>query len=176
MDLIFSQDDPKNATLSLTTGQPVYEMYTQEKTWSTEPTAIRKFQYPGHSPVNIGQVKVPLLHDNVCEVWGRDIRPKSGELSSGKSFISLTDGQEYTWKRKSSKATLTDKYENTIAIYEQSHSGYVKAKAPAKISIAPGGMPILDEIVVTCVYYEQKVRLNAEAAGAAGGVVGAVAG
>ncbi|KAK1234113.1 hypothetical protein PQX77_002688 [Marasmius sp. AFHP31] len=150
MDLIFSQDDPKNAMLSLTSGQPVYEMYTQEKTWSSEPTVIRKFQYPRHPPVIIGQVQVRLLHSDVCEMSGRDIQPKSGESSSGKSFTSLANGQEYTWKRKCSKAKLTDKFKNTAAIYEESYSGILKEKAPANISIAPGGMPILDEIVVTC--------------------------
>ncbi|KAK1220568.1 hypothetical protein PQX77_016664 [Marasmius sp. AFHP31] len=176
MDLIFSQDDPKNATLSLTSGQPVYEMYTHEKTWSSEPTVIRKFQYPGHPPVNIGQVQVRLLHSDVCEMSGRDIQPKSGESSSGKSFTSLANGEVYTWKRKFSKAKLTDKFKNTVAIYEESHSGILKEEAPAKISIAPEGMPILDEIVVTCVYFEQRIRDNAVVGGAAGEVVGNIAG
>ncbi|KAL0063853.1 hypothetical protein AAF712_009204 [Marasmius tenuissimus] len=173
MDLIYSRDNPKNATISLTTGQLVYEILTEEKTWSSEPTVIRKFQYPGHPPVEIGQVKMRSFHPDICQAWGRDIRPRKEDLlSSGRSFTSLVNGQEYNWKRKSSKAILTDKFKNTVAIYEESHSGFRKKKTPAKLSVTPGGMPILDEIVVTCVYYEQQCREDAEIAGGVGEGVG----
>ncbi|KAK1220567.1 hypothetical protein PQX77_016663 [Marasmius sp. AFHP31] len=163
MDLIFSRDNSENATISLATGQLVYEVYTEDSTSSSEPTMIRKFQDPGHPPVEIGQVKQRLFHSDICQMWERDIRPtREGWLSSDRSFTSLVDGQQYYWKKESSKATLTDEFENIVAIREKSHSGFRKKKSPAKLLIMPEGIPIVDEIVVTWVYYEQQCEEEAE--------------
>ncbi|KAJ8096253.1 hypothetical protein PM082_011396 [Marasmius tenuissimus] len=156
MDLIYSEDNSKKMTISLATGQPVYEVSTQEETSSSEPTMIKKFQNPGDPPVDIGQVKMRSFHSDVCELLGRDIRPRKGDLWS-RSFTSLVNGQEYTWDQEDSKATLTDEFENTVAIYKGSHS-----EAPVKLSVTPEGMSILDEIVVTCVYHEQQCEEDAE--------------
>ncbi|KAK1235414.1 hypothetical protein PQX77_001366 [Marasmius sp. AFHP31] len=173
MDLIFSQDDPTNATLSLPTGQQIYELYTKARLLHSDSTIIRKFDsghYAGSPPRDIGQVKLRSFGDDVCELLGRDIRPRSEDLFSGKRhFTSLITGQKYSWKRKTSKVLLIDKFQNTIAVYEYSHSGIFHAKAPAMLSITPNGLPFLDEIVVTFVYAEQRFRKEIEAAGEAAG-------
>ncbi|KAJ8092105.1 hypothetical protein PM082_021637 [Marasmius tenuissimus] len=171
MDLVFSQDDPKNAILSLSTGQRIYELYTQARLLHSESTIIRKFDsghYAGSPPTDIGQVKLRTFGDDICELSGRDIRPRSEDLFSGKRhFTSLITGQKYSWKRKTSKVLLIDKFENTIAVYEYSHSGIFHAKAPTMLSVTPVGLPFLDEIVVTFVYAEQRFREEVAAAGEA---------
>ncbi|KAK1220565.1 hypothetical protein PQX77_016660 [Marasmius sp. AFHP31] len=175
MDLVYSKDDQKNATLSLITGEPVYEIYTVEKFLQSEPTWIRKYQCSEHRPVEIGQVRVRSFHKDVCQLRGKDIRPRSMDsLSTKRSFTSLANGQKYIWKRKFSKAKLLDKSKNTVAVYEESHSGFLSTKAPAKLSIAPDGMAIIDEIVVTFVYFEQKFKDDMEVIDAAGNLVGIV--
>ncbi|KAJ8096262.1 hypothetical protein PM082_011410 [Marasmius tenuissimus] len=156
MDFIYSEDNSKNTTISSATGQPVYEVSTQEDTSSSEPTVIKKFQNPRDPPVDIGQVKMRSFHSDVCELLGRDIRPRKGDLWS-RSFTSLVNGQEYTWDQEDSKATLTDEFENTVAIYEGRRS-----EVPVKLSVTLEGMSILDEIVVTCIYHEQQCEEDAE--------------
>ncbi|KAJ8074332.1 hypothetical protein PM082_012645 [Marasmius tenuissimus] len=174
MDLIYiSPDmDPTNAKLSLTTGQPVYELHTNDMIYHSEPTTIRKFQQPGYPPANIGEVRVRSIQSDVCQLLGKDIRPRTeNPLSSGRSFTSSADGQKYTWKGKAEKATLADSSKNTVATYEENdYMGELAMNVLGKISITPAGMPILDEIVVTCIYFQAKIRAKAEAK-AAGDIV-----
>ncbi|KAJ8074320.1 hypothetical protein PM082_012633 [Marasmius tenuissimus] len=175
MDLVYSKDNQKNATLSLISGEPAYEIYTVGKFLQSEPTWIRKYQCSEQRPVEIGQVRVRSFHNDVCQLRGKDIRPRSiDSLSTKRSFTSLANGQKYIWKRKFSKAKLLDNTKNTIAVYEESHSGFLSTKAPAKISVAPDGMPIIDEIVVTFVYFERKFKDDIEEIDAAWNLVSLV--
>ncbi|EEB86916.1 hypothetical protein MPER_15965, partial [Moniliophthora perniciosa FA553] len=104
-------------------------------------------------------IELHELHDDVCQVWGRDIAPKSdGFFSSGRSFTA-SDGQKYTWKMKSDRAVLRDKFENTIAVFEKSHTGFFSGNpSQAKMSISQTGLSLADEIVTTFVLLEQKDR------------------
>ncbi|KAJ8077630.1 hypothetical protein PM082_002063 [Marasmius tenuissimus] len=165
MELIFSNDDPKNAILSLSTGQPIYELYTKSRVFHSESTVIRKFHNQGSPPNDIGQVKLRCLNEDVCELLGRDIRPRTeGIVSSKRYFTSLITRQKYGWKRKGSKVLMIDKFENTVAICQYSRCGIFHAKTPAMLSVTPAGVPFLDEIVVTFAYAEQRFRQDVEVA------------
>ncbi|KAL0568841.1 hypothetical protein V5O48_013127 [Marasmius crinis-equi] len=174
MELIFSKTSARNATLSLPSGQPVYELSTPSRLLHTEQTTITKF-YPGNPPVTIGLVEMHSFHDDVCQLAGRNVLPKSdGFWKSGMTFTS-SNGEHYTWKRKSDAALLSDKFKHNIAIYEESHSGFLSGTpSPAKLSVAPEGMGILDEIMVTFVYIEQQEQ-QSRAASASGASAGAAA-
>ncbi|KAL0568170.1 hypothetical protein V5O48_013820 [Marasmius crinis-equi] len=182
MDLIISEDDrAKTTTFSLATGQPVYQVTVQSRgSFRSETRTISKFQHPGAPPTDIGMVELHSMSSDICQFWGRDIRPRTdmNSLSGAKGFTSSVNGQQYKWKRKLKKAELTDKFRNTVAVYEDSRSGRLssKGKTPAKLSVTPAAMGFLDEIIVTFVYIEQKIKEEAEVIGAAGEVVGAVAG
>ncbi|KAL0571020.1 hypothetical protein V5O48_010941 [Marasmius crinis-equi] len=157
MDLIFSTDSARNTTLSLPSGQPLYDISTPSQAFHTDQTTISKIQ-SGRKQIAIGRVEMHSLHTDVCQVSGRDMLPKKdGIFRSGLSFTS-SNGQKYTWKRKSGTALLSDKSKN-IASYERSHSGFLgRGRRPAKLSVAPEGVGILDEIVVTYMYIEQRPR------------------
>ncbi|KAL0063972.1 hypothetical protein AAF712_009039 [Marasmius tenuissimus] len=167
MELIFSNDDPKNAILSLSTGQPIYELYTKSRVFHSESTVIRKFHNQGSPPNDIGQVKLRCLNGDACELLGRDIRPRTEGIVSR---------QKYGWKRKGSKVLMIDKFENTVAIYQYSRCGILHAKAPAMLSVMPAGVPFLDEIVVTVAYAEQRFRQDVEVAAEGASAAGSAAG
>ncbi|KAL0570687.1 hypothetical protein V5O48_011275 [Marasmius crinis-equi] len=180
MDLIVSEDK-KTTTLSLPTGQPIYQITAKSRgTFRGETKVISKFQHPGAAPTDVGLVEVHSLSSDVCQFWGRDIRPRTdyNSMSEDKIFTSSVTGQKYKWHRGLQKSKLTDKFKNTVASYEESHSSLLssKRKSPAKLSVTPAGMQFLDEIVVTFVYIEQKLKEEAEALEAAGEIIGQVAG
>ncbi|KAG7092977.1 hypothetical protein E1B28_009278 [Marasmius oreades] len=160
MDLIFSKDSPRNATLSLPTGKPVYEISTPDRWFHHEQTALKKFQ-PGKSlPQDMGVIEIHSWNKSVVEVWGRSVLPKSaGVFKRGKIFTS-SNGQQYTWKRKSRTAMLTDKLDNTMAVYDERRTNVFsrKAPSPAKLRITPAAVEIADEIVGTFLYFEEQER------------------
>lgn len=180
MDLIFSKDSPQNATLSLPTGQPVYELSTTDRWFHHKPTTIKKFQPGSAVPQDIGLVEIHSLHKNVVQILGRDVLPKSaGMFKRGRTFTS-SNGQQYTWKRKSDAALLTDKFDHNMAIYETRHSNTFSSKdpTPGKLSIAPEALGIADEIIGTFAYVEQaerQARRGVAASGAGAASSGAVA-
>ncbi|KAF9265811.1 hypothetical protein L218DRAFT_835251, partial [Marasmius fiardii PR-910] len=104
-------------------------------------------------------IEIHTLEDDVCQVWGRHLKPRSEGLMSSKRKFTSSNGQEYTWKQKTSgkKTLLWDKFQNTVAVYEDKHSGIFSGKpSPAKLSISPAGYPIVDEILVTFLFVKQK--------------------
>ncbi|KAL0580546.1 hypothetical protein V5O48_001451 [Marasmius crinis-equi] len=170
MDLVFSKDSARNATLSLPTGQPVYEISTPSRVWHAEQTTVTKFLPHGGGPVAIGAVEVHSFHTDVCQISGRNVLPKSdGIFKSGMSFTS-SNGEQYTWKRKSDSALLSNKWNTNIAVYEAMHTGILSGSPQsAKLSVMPEVMGILDEVVATFVYTEQMFQISrrSSASGAA---------
>ncbi|KAG7092978.1 hypothetical protein E1B28_009279 [Marasmius oreades] len=162
MELIFSKDCPRNATLSLPTGQPVYSISTPDRWIEHQQTTIKKFHPRTSLPHDMGVI---VIHDwnkkSVVEVWGRNVLPKSaGVFKKGRAFTA-SNGQQYTWKRKPDAALLTDKFDNTLAIYDTRHLINMfspKDPTPAKLTIAPAAVELADEIVGTFVYFEQQER------------------
>ncbi|KAG7092976.1 hypothetical protein E1B28_009277 [Marasmius oreades] len=160
MDLIFSKDSLRDATLSLPTGQPIYEISTPDRWFHHARTMIKKFQ-PGMSlPQDMGVIEIHSWNKSVVEVWGRSVLPKSpGVFKRGELFTS-SNGQQYTWKRKSRTAVLTDKLDNTMAVYDERRTNVFSRKepSPAKLAVAPAAVEIADEIVGTFLYFEEQER------------------
>ncbi|ESK95461.1 hypothetical protein Moror_12753 [Moniliophthora roreri MCA 2997] len=174
MDLLLSKDSVRNCTITLLSGQPVYEVSTSSRLFQKK-TIIKKFR--GYEVYDMAVIELHDFHDNVCQVWGRHMLPKSdGLFSSGRSFVA-SDGQKYTWKTTSGKPTLRDKLDNTIAIYERSRTGFFSGNASqAKISVSQAGLSIVDDIVATFVLVKQKDKANEEGIEAGSEVISAVAG
>ncbi|KAL0571116.1 hypothetical protein V5O48_010848 [Marasmius crinis-equi] len=143
MDLVFSEDSARNTTLSLPTGEPVYLISTPSRVFHDEQTTITKFLPHGGGPVAIG----------------RNVLPNGGIFKSGMSFTS-SNGEEYTWKRKSDSALLSNKWNTHVAVYEAKHTGILgESPQSAKLSVMPEVTEILDEIVATFVYTERAYRV-----------------
>ncbi|KAL0570337.1 hypothetical protein V5O48_011634 [Marasmius crinis-equi] len=168
MDLLFTKDSARNTTLSLPSGQAVYDYSTPSRGFHHEQTTIRKFRPDGGPPDDIGFIEFHSFHKDICQVRGKDFRPQSSSMwKSGLTFQS-SNGQEYTWKRKLSTAELTDKFNNVVAIYEVMHTGILSGNPrPAKLSITVEGMQFLDEIVCTFSYIEQREQKQRQAANSA---------
>ncbi|KAG7085471.1 hypothetical protein E1B28_003032 [Marasmius oreades] len=182
MDLVFSSPTPHNASISLQTGELVYEISTND----TKPdslglglgarrTVVKKFsvETPSMTPTEIGYIELHTLHDDRCEVYGRDVRPKD------KRKWTSSNGQEYTWQKKD-KVSLLDGYQNTVAVYEPQLSGFPsdKPRSPSRLSISPGAGygRIVDEILITFLYVQQKNATTSKSEGMSnlvGNVVGA---
>ncbi|KAL0062084.1 hypothetical protein AAF712_011084 [Marasmius tenuissimus] len=166
MDLLFTKDSPVNTTLSLPSGSPVYEISTPLRNFHTETTTIRKYRPAGGDPDDIGLIEIHSFHKDVCQLRGKDFLPKSPSMWKSTSFFTSSNGEAYTWHCKSDTAVLNDKGENTVAMYERSHSGLIsKNSQPAKLSISVEGMDIIDEIVLTFAYVEQQEQIHQRAAG-----------
>jgi len=84
MDLLFTKESPKNTTLSLPDGKPVYEITTPTRHTHTETTTIRKYQSDG-SADDVGTIEFHVLHKDICQIRGRDFRPES--LSIFNSYV-----------------------------------------------------------------------------------------
>ena len=51
---------------------------------------------------------------------------------------------------------LKDSEKRPVAVYDGGSSGFFGKARPAKLTIAPAGMAIIDEIVATYLYVDQK--------------------
>ncbi|KAK1217750.1 hypothetical protein PQX77_019592 [Marasmius sp. AFHP31] len=159
MDLLLTQDSPKNTTLTLSSGNPVYEITTPSHTFHTDTTTIRKYRPDGGHPDDIGVIKLHNLRSDLCQIRGRDFLPPSSEIWTGTLSFTSSNGEVYTWCHKSAKAILEDKRKKTVATYDKSHTGSVSSNPqPAMISISAEVMDIIDEIICTFSYIEQKER------------------
>ncbi|KAL0571016.1 hypothetical protein V5O48_010937, partial [Marasmius crinis-equi] len=171
-------ESARNATLMLPSGQPVYQVSTPTRVFHTEQTTIAKF-LPDGSSIAIGLVELHSFHTDICQITGRNVLPKSdGIFRSGISFTS-SNGKQYTWKRKTSTALLTDKSGSTVATWERSHSGILSRNPrPAQLSVLSEGVQIIDEIVVTFMYIEQREQQLRRARGnaARGAGIASIAG
>ncbi|ESK89686.1 hypothetical protein Moror_16903 [Moniliophthora roreri MCA 2997] len=165
MDLLLSKDSVRNCTMSLPNGQPIYEVSTPSRYFHTEQTTIKRLK--GQESRDMALIELHGFHDDVCQVWGKDMVPKSdGLFKSGKTFTA-SDGKRYTWKIKLSKTILLDQFENTIAVFENSHTGFFSGNPrQAQLSISEGGLSIADDIVATFVLVDQRNRQNQRTAAA----------
>ena len=79
MEFTFSNQDTRDTTLSLSTGQAVYQTSTPDaKFLRTETISIKKFEKDGEH--DMATVEIHSFHDDVCQVWGRDVVPKRDGL------------------------------------------------------------------------------------------------
>ncbi|KAL0063552.1 hypothetical protein AAF712_009561 [Marasmius tenuissimus] len=68
-----------------------------------------------------------------------------------------SNGQVYKWRRESTKAFLDDQDGKTVATYEEGHTGLSGGQPrQAMLSISTEAMQIIDEVVCTFFYIEQK--------------------
>ncbi|KAK1217808.1 hypothetical protein PQX77_019514 [Marasmius sp. AFHP31] len=169
MDLLFTKDSCKNTTLSLPSGAPVYEINTPSRNFHTETSTIRKYRPEGgYQADDIGIIEFHSFHTDICQIWGRDFLPKSASMWKIASAFTSSNGQTYTWRRKSSTAVLEDKFQNNVAVYDQSHTGFFSGNPrPAMLSISADAMQIIDEVVCTFFYIEQKEQTRRRTANSA---------
>ncbi|KAL0063555.1 hypothetical protein AAF712_009564 [Marasmius tenuissimus] len=172
MDLLLTQDSPKNTTLTLSSGNPVYEISTPSRRFRTNTTTIRKYQPDGGHPNDIGVIELHSFHSDVCQIRERDFLPKSSSMWTRTLSFTSSNGEVYKWRHKSAKAILEDKRKKTVAIYDKSHTGFFSRNPrPAMLSISVEAINIIDEIVCTFSYIEQKER-NRGSGGGDGGDAG----
>jgi len=105
---------------------------------------------------------------SAVSVWGRDVTPRRRMLSSSEEFIAA-DGQSYKWKSDWNDFRLVrnDGSDAPIASYDHGSLGILSRSKPPTLSVTPEGVPILDDIVATWVYVDQKRRRRRAAAAAA---------
>ncbi|KAK1217753.1 hypothetical protein PQX77_019595 [Marasmius sp. AFHP31] len=157
MDLLFTKNFTKNTSLTLPDGSLGYEISTPSRKLHTDTTIIRRYPPSGGDPESIGVIELHSIRTDVCQVHGKDFLPKSDSTHNISMTFTSSNGEVYKWRRESTKAFLDDKSEETVATYEEGHTGLLGGiPRQAKLSISTEAMDIIDEVVCTFFYIEQK--------------------
>ncbi|KAL0580986.1 hypothetical protein V5O48_001078 [Marasmius crinis-equi] len=125
MDLIFSNESSRNATLCLPSGQPVYDISTVPPAGQT---TLRKYPPDNGAPVAIAVLEQNKIGADVCRVAGRSVLPE--KTGRSKRFVDTlvflfllkpffftpglirkmvfvsSNGEEYIWKRENGEASV----------------------------------------------------------------------
>jgi len=163
MNLSLSKDDPRNTTLALPDGHPLYQIETPSKFIGTEVTRIKN---AAQNYADTGMIEWHTFHPTIIHVGPRRVEPhKAGTFSSSKVF-QAADGQMYKWETKRGKPQLVtdDNIENVLAVFHKSHHSLFSNPRLATLDITPQGMHILDDIVTTFVWFEYNRRESESAA------------
>lgn len=93
-------------------------------------------------------------------VWGRNITPVRPGIFSQSAVFVAADGLPYKWKIDWDLLRLVrnDGSHTPVAFFDPGSLGILSRPKPATLSVTPEGLPILDDIVATWVYMEQRRR------------------
>ncbi|KIM87279.1 hypothetical protein PILCRDRAFT_814769, partial [Piloderma croceum F 1598] len=151
MNLSLSRDDPRNTVLVNPDGLPMYHIDTPTKWFGSGNTRIMNVSA---SSVDVGMIEWHLWDDTVLLVGRRRVAPTSSGMFSHSQVFQAGDGRKYKWKINGGYPLLvTDDRSQTPV-----ENGIFSTPRPAFLSITPHGMHILDDIVTTFVWFEDKRR------------------
>ncbi|KDQ49655.1 hypothetical protein JAAARDRAFT_212117 [Jaapia argillacea MUCL 33604] len=162
----FTHDSPIRTALLDEHQQPVYKIYTPSKVYGSTTTITRCSGIPpNHREEEMARINWHLLHSSEIVMGGRTLDVskfimKTGLTRRDRKFVAH-DGQEYKWDLGNfeTKLILNNGSGIVVASFNRSSGGlWGKQPRMAHLDIAPQGFHILDLIIVTFVYAEQKNR------------------
>ncbi|KAK7437103.1 hypothetical protein VKT23_018729 [Stygiomarasmius scandens] len=159
MELSLSEQDPFNAVFFAPDGSAIYHTDTPLTFFSTRHTTINKLSRDG--PQQMAVVEVHGWSDSIVNVWGRSFVPcQSHTFTNSEAFVA-SDNRSYKWKNDwGGQLTLhpDDGSDQIIAMYDSGSLGILSNSRPPTLAILPPGQHIMDEIVATFIYMEEKRR------------------
>ncbi|KAF9653260.1 hypothetical protein BDM02DRAFT_3107827 [Thelephora ganbajun] len=180
MRLAFTKNSPLNTTLvDETSGVVMYEIET-EKSFMSKTTIIRK-PFTNRRGQLVPQTSTEVARilwktwssDRIvyygCDMKRGDFMPKAGMFSNG--FVITVNGTKYRWSTGFSgqglpKLVTNNRKKKLIAELHKAHRLFRRSKA--YLEIAPAGLTMLDQIVVSFVYVESKRRERKQDSGDGG--------
>lgn len=166
MDLIIeSSDICCTRIFSGNSNEPIYDIATDFKFLSQAPTII--YKYDGEKRYEIGRIEWPTWtrsHTNItCR--GQQIHMESPGIFTQSKVYKAPDGLSYKWKIDGEPILRKDDAsKELVAAYSPKSSIFSRDNRPGMVKVAPDGIAILDELVITFVYFEKKRRDSRQAA------------
>ncbi|KAF7981051.1 hypothetical protein HWV62_35512 [Athelia sp. TMB] len=89
---------------------------------------------------------------------GRRIETVGGGMFSHSQSFQAADGVEYKWKEVGKTNVLVAKKHSSTAVatFQRGNVGIFSSHRPSALSVAPQGMRILDDVVTTAMWFEEK--------------------
>ncbi|KDQ49654.1 hypothetical protein JAAARDRAFT_42673 [Jaapia argillacea MUCL 33604] len=168
--LTFTNDSPLRTVLLNAQSQPVYRIYSPDKVfiYGSTTTIIRcSGMYPNQPEEEVGRINWHRHHRSQMVFGGRTFEvnsflQKTGFVGRGNRIWLGPDGQEYMWNVDNSPTTLilNDGSGTVVACFTRGslRLPWMKQKRPACLQIRPNGFHMVDLILLTFVYAEQKKR------------------
>jgi len=170
MKLVFTTDSHLNTTLvDETSGLVMYEVETERK-FMSRTTVIRKsFTNRRGKPVPHTSTEVAKIQwktwssDRIvyygCDMKRDEFMPKAGLFSDG--FLITVNGTKYRWSTGSPgqdppKLVTKDRKKRMVAKLHEARHFFRRRRA--YLEVAPAGLTMLDQIVVSFVYVEKTRR------------------
>ncbi|KDQ49670.1 hypothetical protein JAAARDRAFT_42686 [Jaapia argillacea MUCL 33604] len=158
----FTEDSPLRTLLLDDEDRPVYKIDTPIKLFRSTTKISR---YTGsQDDEEIARIHWHYIHNSQIIIGGRIL--EAGKFLKRAGFVRKDhkftgpDGQEYKWDGgfRSTKLTLNDGSETLVACFTPSSRGLVTVKRRACLEIYPVGLSMVDLIITTFVYSEEKNR------------------
>jgi len=171
MRLVFTKDSPLNTTLvDEASGLVMYEIET-ERGFMNKTTVIRKpftnrrGRPVPHTSTEVARIRWKTWSSDRIVYYGCDMKrgefmPKAGLFSD--SFVIKMNGASYRWTTGSSGddlpklVTNNRKKKQVAGLHKAPHRFFRRRRA--YLEVAPAGLTVLDQIVVSLVYVEKKRR------------------
>ncbi|KAJ8093666.1 hypothetical protein PM082_023458 [Marasmius tenuissimus] len=157
MDLILADPDPWNTTFALPDGQPIYHVETNIGFLSRDSTFVKKISGRNAADMSIIDSQ-SSWGENLVRVWGKNVAPHREGFISTSEVFTASDGKSYKWKNDWDIMTLTSPDGSYVASFDPGSSGLFSKYSPAVLRVHPQAVHIVDEIVATWIYMQQKKR------------------
>ncbi|KDQ60511.1 hypothetical protein JAAARDRAFT_125792 [Jaapia argillacea MUCL 33604] len=147
---------------------PVYKIETPYSSGLRKDTTVyrRAGTYPDTYFEEVARIHWHHFHQSEIVYGGKILRVgdylrKSGVIGQNKKFVA-PDGKQYKWvlQMRGQKLITNDFNETLVASFKEANLGIRKPKHPGCLQIYPSGQHMMDLIVVTFVYLEQKRKNN----------------
>ncbi|KIK50095.1 hypothetical protein GYMLUDRAFT_51383 [Collybiopsis luxurians FD-317 M1] len=168
MNLSFLESDMYNTLLVQSNGAPLYHIKTPPSghphTVITKIVASNGYGFGFDSDESkdkeMAHIEVHRWHSSTVDVWGKSFVPSRTHLLSSSEAFTGSNGKRYLWRRGArEQIELTSMEDKTfpVATYEPELPATVSSTSKsASLQIKFEGLAILDELVTTFVYIQQK--------------------
>ncbi|KAG7086849.1 hypothetical protein E1B28_002770 [Marasmius oreades] len=96
--------------------------------------------------------------DNLVQVWGRGHAPRREGFFSTSEVFTASDGRSYRWKNDWDCMILVSEDGTCVTSYEPGSYGLFSKPSPPKLTVSWNAVQIVDEIIATWIYMQQKKR------------------
>ncbi|KZP16069.1 hypothetical protein FIBSPDRAFT_934802 [Athelia psychrophila] len=138
-------------------GQAIYHVETSPwKMFASRDTRVQRVTRDGSQ--TIGAIDWHSHGDAEMLVNGRRLFPQEGGMFSQSQTFRASDGVEYKWKIADTSNVLVVKghSEFSVATFRRATVSLFSTNRPASLSVKPQAMHIMDDVVTTAVWFEEK--------------------
>ncbi|KZP16075.1 hypothetical protein FIBSPDRAFT_934807 [Athelia psychrophila] len=138
-------------------GQVIYRVETSPwKMFASKDTRVQRVTRDGSQ--TIGAIDWHSFGDAEMLVNGRRLVPQEGGMFSQSQTFRASDGVQYKWKiiDKTNVLVVLGHSQVSVATFQRASAGFFSSYRPASLSVATQAMHIMDDVVTTAVWFEEK--------------------